>query len=156
MTEEYYPPVGFYFVVGFDKANNNENGSFQEVLGISMETETEAVAEGGENRFQWRLPAVNKSSNLVLKRGVMVQKSGLVNWIQDTLEGGPQKPIKPKTIYVTLMEADDKAIMKWCFYNARPVKWNFSGMGSTDNHILTESIEFAYNYFEVSYINKVI
>ncbi len=154
MANEYYPPVGFYFVVGFNSPNSNNDGKFQEVSGISNEMGTESVAEGGESRFQWQLPTVSKPSNLVLKRGVLTIKSDLANWVNDTLSSGFQEPIKPKSIYVSLLGAEGKILMQWVFINARPVKWQFSSLDSMKNDILTESIEFAYNYYKVNYFNQ--
>lgn len=151
MAVEYYPPVGFYFVVGFNSPNSMLDGKFQEVSGISTEMDSELVAEGGESRFQWQLPKVGKQSNLVLKRGVLTVKSDLANWVGDTLSSGFQEPIKPKSIYVSLLGAGGIFIMQWVFINARPVKWQFSSLDSMKNEILTESIEFAYNFYKVNY-----
>lgn len=154
MQGEYYPAVGFYFVVGFNSPNSNVDGKFQEVSGLSNEMGSEMVTEGGESRFQWQLPTVNKPSNLVLKRGTLTVKSELAIWVQDTLSSGLQEPIKTKSIYVSLLGADGKFMMQWVFLNARPLKWQFSNLDSMKNEILTESIEFAYNYYKVNYFNK--
>ncbi len=154
MQGEFYPPAGFYFVVGFNSPDGNLDGKFQEVSGISNEMGSEPVTEGGESRFQWQLPTVSKPSNLVLKRGVLTIKSDLANWVNDTLSSGLQNPIQPKTIYVSLLGAEGKFLMQWVFLNARPVKWQFSNLDSMKNEILTESIEFAYNYYKVNYMNQ--
>lgn len=154
MQGEYYPAVGFYFVVGFNSPNSNIDGKFQEVSGISNEMGSELVTEGGESRFQWQLPKVNKPSNLVLKRGVLTKKSALATWVNETLSSGLQEPIKPKTIYVSLLGAEGKFLIQWVFLNARPAKWQFSNLNSMKNEILTESIEFAYNYYKVNYFNQ--
>ncbi len=90
MQGEFYPAVGFYFVVGFNSPNSNLDGKFQEVSGLSNEMGSETVTEGGESRFQWQLPTVSKPSNLVLKRGVLTLKSDLANWVHDTLSSGLQ------------------------------------------------------------------
>jgi phage tail-like protein len=154
MQGEYYPPVGFYFVVGFNSPNSNNDGKFQEVSGISIEMGSETVTEGGESRFQWQLPKVSKPSNLVLKRGVLAVKSDLANWVNETLSSGFQKPIVPKSIYVSLLGSEGKFLMQWVFINARPVKWQFSNLDSMKNEILTESIEFAYNFYKVNYFSQ--
>jgi phage tail-like protein len=154
MQGEFYPPVGFYFVVGFNSPNSNMDGRFQEVSGISNELGTEALTEGGESKFQWQLPTVNKHGNLVLKRGVLTTKSDLATWILETLSSGFDNTIVPKTIYVSLLGADAKFLMQWVFLNAWPVKWQFSNLDSMKSEILTESIEFAYNYYKVNYFNQ--
>ena len=50
----YYPPLGFHFKVEF--ANLSGEYQFQSVTGLSVELETEQIAEGGENRFKHKLP----------------------------------------------------------------------------------------------------
>lgn len=154
MQGEFYPPVGFYFVVGFNSPNSNLDGKFQEVSGISTEMGVETVTEGGESKFQWQLPTNNKHSNLVLKRGVLIAKSALTTWINDTLSSGLDNPITTKSVYVSLLGAGGKFLMQWVFINAWPVKWQVSNLDSMKNEILTESIEFAYNYYKVNYFNQ--
>lgn len=152
MTEEYYPPVGFYFVVGFNTTDSDIDGRFQEVSGISVDMGTEEVTEGGELRFKWQLPTINKFQNLVLKRGVLTKESALATWVNETLTNGLSNLIVTKTIYVSLLGAEGDPLMKWSFVNARPVKWQISNMDSMKNEIITETMEFAYNYFEVIHI----
>ena len=36
----------------------------------------------------------------------------------------------------------------WGFVNAYPLRWEVGPLDSMDNKILTESLEFSYNYFE--------
>jgi phage tail-like protein len=156
MADEYYPPVGFYFVVGFNSPNSNLDGKFQEVSGISNEMGSESITEGGESRFRWQLPTIGNPSNLVLKRGVLTVKSDLANWVSDTLSSGLTEPIKTKSIYVSLLGAGEKFLIQWVFVNARPVKWQFSNLDSMKNEILTESIEFAYNFYKVNYFNQQV
>ena len=38
-------------------------------------------------------------------------------------------------------------VVTWGFFNAYPVKWEISPMDSMENRILTETLEFSYNYF---------
>lgn len=55
----YYPPACFHFKVelnGVDGADSDSEQRFQEVSGLSVEVETETLNEGGENRFEYKLP----------------------------------------------------------------------------------------------------
>lgn len=82
----YYPPVGFYFgvsIVGFEDTIDAE---FQSVSGLSVDIETEEYAEGGENRFKHKVPVRTKFPNLVLKRGLVVKKSSLLDWCRNATE----------------------------------------------------------------------
>ncbi len=143
----YYPPVGFYFSVGF-QGINNDDASFQEVSGISAQIETESIVEGGENRFAHKVPGRTKYQNLVLKRGLMKTNAAFAKWISSTLNDGLSNPIQPKIIIVKLLNQDGKPAMSWIFHDAYPIKWNISGNDQKKNSIAVESIELAYTYFE--------
>ena len=46
-TTEYYPPVGFHFLVEFEGlGTDSKDHQFQSVSGLSVDIETEEVAEG--------------------------------------------------------------------------------------------------------------
>ena len=65
-----YPQPGFHFSVIFELFPQFPNDiRFQEVSGLSVDTEFEALAEGGENRFSHQLPTKTTYRDLQLKRG---------------------------------------------------------------------------------------
>lgn len=69
----YYPPVGFHFLVEFEGlGTESKDHQFQSVSGLSVDIETEEIAEGGENRFKHKFPVKTKYPNLVLKRGLLI------------------------------------------------------------------------------------
>lgn len=146
----YYPPVGFYFNLGFPATIGKNDAAFQEVSGIEMSLETEPLTEGGENRFTWSLPGTPKYSNLVLKRGLMLLDSPLRDWCWECLQGAYVKPIKPKIIQLSLLNESGQPTMVWKFYKAYPVKWQVTDLHSEKNEIVIESLEFAYAYFETN------
>lgn len=154
MSDEYYPPGAFYFtvtVLGSGTALSlltSIDASFQEVSGIEAQFDTEDVVEGGENRFVYHLPRPAKYSNLVLKRGVVTQDSFLAEWVGQTVGSRLSLPILPQNLLVTLLNEDGWPAIVWGFVNAFPLRWEVGAMSSTDNKILTETLEFSYNYFE--------
>ncbi|MCA6437001.1 MAG: phage tail protein [Bacteroidota bacterium] len=148
----YYPPVGFYFKLSFTGVNSSIDYAFQEASGLTAEMGVEEISEGGENRFKHKLPTGTKYTNLIVKRGLVTTDSQLATWCSDTIISDLSSKISPKTINVMLMDADAKPIIIWNFFNAWPVKWNFSDLESTKSEIVVESIEFAYSYFRI--INK--
>lgn len=141
-----YPPVAFHFTVTLGVLPNIIDVSFREVSGIGPELETEAVTEGGENRFVYQLPKAVKSPRLVLKRGVASMASPLVLWCKSVLEGGLAKPIYPKLIHVFLLDEKGLPLRVWSFDNAFPVKWEVEGFQSTKNEVALEKIEFSYAF----------
>ena len=122
--------------------------SFKEVSGISMEMDTEEIAEGGNNAYKHRVPTSVKFSNLVLKRGLVPKNSELIGWCMKTLGGGLSQVIETKTIIVNLLDENGNPIQSWSFANAWPVKWSASDLNSMNNEIVIETLEFSYSYFE--------
>ncbi|MEM1358754.1 MAG: phage tail protein [Bacteroidota bacterium] len=151
----YIPPVGFYFSVHILEEgagpSSATDASFQEVSGISVAMETEQIEEGGDNRFTHRIPGRTKYDNLVLKRGLLIRSSGLVKWCEKMLNGNLSQQIVPKTIKVSLLDAntDGKgALMTWVFVSAYPVKWEISSFDATKDELVVDSITFTYSYFD--------
>ena len=81
-------PVAFSFQVRFTGDTGKEDIAFHEVSGLEAEIELELVTEGGENRFQHKLPKPVKHPNLILKRGVASKSSGLVTWFKQVKSSG--------------------------------------------------------------------
>jgi phage tail-like protein len=140
------PPVAFHFAVSFGAMPPAVDGSFQEVSGIAPEMETEAVSEGGENRFVHQLPKAVKNSKLTLKRGVAGLESPLVSWCRAVLEGGLVRPIVPKVVHVFLLDGAGLPLRAWSFANAYPVRWEVEAFNSTKNELALEKIELSYAY----------
>ena len=138
-----YPSVGFYFQVKLD----NEAYSFKEVSGISSEINTEEIAEGGENRFKYKVPTGIKYNNLELKRGLVPVDSPLYTWVRNTLEQGFAKAIETKSFTVLLLNEEGESVVLWNFEGVWPVGWNVASLNSMTNDVLIESITFSYNYF---------
>lgn len=153
MNQAYYPPGKFFFSVSVlpsgstTGADAGLDSSFQEVSGIEAELGTEDVAEGGENRFVYRLPKQTKYQPLVLKRGVVTQDSALGQWVASTIGATLAQPIVPQNLMVLLLGEGAKPLISWTFYNAYPLKWKTAALNSMENDVLTESLEFSYSYF---------
>lgn len=153
MPDTYYPPTGFYFRVAFsvDGMGTDEYQRFQDVSGLSFEIETETLKEGGENRFEYKLPKRVKYPNLVLKRGLITNKV-LTDWVKDALNGyfwaSPVPFFKPADILISLMDEAAQPVAVWNVVQAYPVKWSMSDLKATENAIVVETIELAYQYFE--------
>jgi phage tail-like protein len=142
--DESFPPAAFHFAVRLDPAAGGGEAMFQEVSGIGAEMETEAVHEGGENRFVHALPKGVKHPRLVLRHGVVAIDSGLVKWCRQVLESGLAQPVRTQQIEVHLMDASGESLRRWDFTGAYPVKWSVDAFGSTKQEVALESVELAY------------
>ena len=157
-NQQTYPPCGFFFRVQTVDASGNAiaggaklDMAFQDAAGLSVEMEAETVAEGGLNTYKHRLPSLPKYSDLVLKRGFVVQSLPLYQWCKATIQGGLAKPIQPKTLAVQLLSpgtsADPTILWQWTFFGAWPSKWEVSEFNSTKNEVVIETLQFVYRYF---------
>jgi len=140
---EYYPPLGFHFRVEF--ANLNGEFQFQSVSGLSVDLETEEIAEGGENRFKHKLPLKTKFPNLVLKRGMLVN-SELIKWCREAVE---DFNITPTNITISLLNEEHEPLVTWNIVHAYPVKWATADFSAEESKMVIETIELAYNYFKI-------
>ncbi len=122
------------------------DASFRDVSGIATELDTEAVPEGGENRFVHTLPKGVKHPHLELKRGIASMTSPLVMWCRSVFEGEFTVPIRPQSLMVQLLDELHLPIRIWTFANAFPVKWEIESFGSTKNEVAIEKIVLSYTY----------
>jgi phage tail-like protein len=141
-----YPILGLHFRL----TGGGETAAFQEATGISLKMDTESYREGGENRFDHRLPTGVKYEPLKLVRGLMEEDGELSKWCRSVLQGNITMPIATKTLVLELLEIQDaeKILKKWTFNNAWPIHWEVSGLHSTDGKIVVETLELSYNYFD--------
>ncbi|MDO3641548.1 MAG: phage tail protein [Mucilaginibacter sp.] len=145
MADASYPPVGFHFKVTFSGiGDENIDSRFQNVSGLSMEMETEAKKEGGENRFEYALPVRAKFPALVLKRGLITKSQLLVNWCNNVFNNFI---IEPKDLTVSLLNADHEPLLTWNVVQAWPKKWSLSDLNAEQNSIAIETFELQYQYY---------
>jgi phage tail-like protein len=154
MSNASYPLPAFHFrvtVLGAGAAMAAVTGadaSFREISGIEARFDVEEVAEGGENRFVHRLPRPARYSDLVLSRGVVSRLSFFATWAGATIGSPLSLPIVPQNLMVSLLDGEGWPTVAWVFVNAWPLRWEISSMDSMANEVLTERMEFSYNYFE--------
>jgi phage tail-like protein len=142
-----YPPVGFHFRVEFalDGAGDQDI-RFREVSGLSSELEEETHNEGGENRYVQKFPVRARYPDLVMKRG-LVTDSVILKWCRDAILN---LKIEPATVWVTILNEGQQPLQTYTFFNAWPKKWSVSDLNAESSEIVIESLELAYQYFEVS------
>src|SRR6201993_2333084 len=98
---DYYPPWSFYYKVEFMLGSPGlpDDARFQAVSGLSVEYDYESFKEGGENRFEHKLPVRTKYADLVLKRG-MLTESSVIAWCLDAFR---DRKFAPTNINIILM-----------------------------------------------------
>jgi len=138
----YYPPLGFHFLVEF--GDDKDQSQFQSVSGLTVDIETEEITEGGENRFKHKLPVRARYPNLVLKRG-LATNSKLLEWCQKASEGFE---FKPADLVIKLLNQENEPLLSWNVVNAYPLKWAVSEFNAEESRVVIETIELTYSYFK--------
>ncbi|NVM78404.1 phage tail-like protein [Duganella sp. SG902] len=150
MFATYHPPPAFSFTVMVAgvgtplQLSSLADTSFQEASGLEARIDTEALAEGGENRFVHQLPGVTKSPNLVLRRGYVTRPSFLSEWAAQTIGSALSQRILPQTLVVMLLGSERLPLVAWRLDRAWPVRWVTGAFDATKNEVLTEVLEFRY------------
>lgn len=150
MFEPYCPPPSFYFTVMVAdtgaalQMSSMTDAGFQEASGLEAKIETEALKEGGENRFIHQLPGVTSSPNLVLRRGYVTRPSFLSEWAAQTIGSTLTQPILTQSLVVLLLGADHLPLVAWNIARAWPVRWVTGPFDAQKNEVLTEVLEFSY------------
>lgn len=140
-----YPPVGFHFAVIIELfPQTPQDFRFQSVSGLSVDISTEAIAEGGENRFKHQMPSVPTYGKLVLKRG-MFMGSLMINWVRNAVE---KFQFEPANVIITLLNDLHLPVAVWQVFNAYPVKWSVTDFDAEQNTVVIETIELAYQHFQ--------
>ena len=139
----YYPPVGFHFRVEFVNIGNDNDIRFQSVGGLNVEYDVESFKEGGENRFEHKLPVRTKYPDLSLKRG-MLTDSKVIKWCLDALQN---RVFQPAEVNVTLLNEKHEPLKTWQIHRAWPKKWSVSDFNAQENSVVVETLELSYSHF---------
>lgn len=142
---DYYPPWSFYYKVEFSISQDKNDVRFQSVSGLSVEYDYENYKEGGENRFEHKLPGRTKYADLVFKRG-MLTDSKVTDWF---LRAFREREFKPADINIILMNEKGEPLRTWKVAHAVPKKWSVSDLNANDNAIVVETMELTYRYFTI-------
>jgi phage tail-like protein len=125
-------------------------GAFTEVSGLSVQIETEELAEGGQNGYTHKLPGRMKWPNLVLKRGI-TDTDNLFEWFAkcsgDGLAAQGNK-IEPLHGSVSLLDAAGKTVRRWSFVEAYPVKWTGPKLAASSRDVAVEELEVCHCGFK--------
>jgi len=152
-----YPLVGLHFtvqVLNIPGIGGTNEGSFQEVSGLSYKSATTDMPEGGENRFIRKFPSPPKYDNLILKRGMLIG-SPLIKWATDSVANFA---FTPQTVVIKLMAnaySDKTAsvsltpITTWNIVRAYPIALKVSEFKAQEGAIVVETLELCYEYFTI-------
>jgi phage tail-like protein len=117
---------------------------FNEVTGLTFESEVETFREGGVNTNEWQLAGPTKfPSKLILKRG-LADADALWSWYQDVRNGR----ITRKNVTIMLLNHAGEVKWRWVFRQACPVKWSGPDFRAGTAEVAFESIELVHQGLE--------
>jgi phage tail-like protein len=117
---------------------------FNEVTGLTFETEVETFREGGVNAHEWQLAGPTKSpAKLILKRG-LADADALWSWYRDVMDGS----IVRKRVSILLLDHVGEERWRWVFRQACPVKWSGPELRASAAEVAFESVELVHHGLE--------
>ena len=119
---------------------------FHECSGLSNETDVVTQAEGGENTFAYKFRGRSKYPNLVLKHGVSKMSPSLWAWREAVIHR-KTPPILNMSVVMTDMQGQE--ILRWSLTNCWPCKWQGPDLKAGESALAIETLEVAYDYFQV-------
>jgi phage tail-like protein len=134
------PYHGFRFIVQIDGITR---GGFRECSGLDSSQDPVEYREGNEPLRARKLPGLNKSSNISLKRGVTDDKD-LWKWRKQAIDG----KVERKNGSIILMDDAGEEKTRWNFVDGWPTKWAGPTFNATANEVAIETMDIAHEGVE--------
>ena len=116
-----------------------------ELTVVSVAYDYESYKEGGEKRFEHKLPVRTKYADMVLKRG-MLTGSTVIDWFTAAFR---DRQFSPANVNVILMNEKGDPLRIWKIAHAVPKKWSVSDFNANESSVVIETLELTYRYFSV-------
>jgi phage tail-like protein len=140
------PLAGYHFSVVFELLPQfSIDTKFQSVSGLKSTMETETISEGGQNKFKITLPKRTTHENLVLKRGLTKELSGLKMWTTKALS---DFVYHPANLVISLLNENHNPIKVWYVSQAIPISFEISNFNAEENKIVIETFTLKYQFFK--------
>ena len=143
------PALGSRFLFEVDGI---EIGLFASVRGLQVTSQTETIAEGGQNGFTHRLPGRLEWPNITFSRG-LTDADALFDWVNKTAGEGfaaAGNKITRSTGAITAVGSDGRRLRSWSLEGVFPVRWTGPDFAAANDDPLTEELEVAHHGFRSS------
>ncbi len=119
---------------------------FTECSGLAATTEVFEYKEGGFNTYTHKLPVRTSFSNITLKHGMTLNQE-FWKWFAKTRDGS----VETKDISIVVYSDTDPGtvVRRWNISKAYPIKWSVSPLTSKGTEYMVETLELAYQSFEM-------
>lgn len=125
-----------------------ENYSFSQVSGLNLQYETITYRTGLswlEGEFQ--MPGRKQALNLTLERGIVSQRSLLMEWIT----GIQLSVVSKKDVIIDLCNESGEPLVSWTVFNAFPTQLEAPGFDASTNEIAIERLHLIGNDLKIEY-----
>lgn len=110
-----------YLVDLSDGSETDVAGGFSEISGLNAEvTVAEYRAGNQKTNYVTKVPAIHKSGDITLKRGV-IGAENLYNWLDQVRSG--DVTAKRNVVVKLMSENHSESVVQWKLVNAMPIKW---------------------------------
>jgi len=144
------PYSAFNFLVSVGENSGKEfQAGFAEVSGLSAEVTLAEYRNGNENtNYLRKIPGINKSGDVTLKRGV-IGATNLWSWLNELRDGKVDDGKRTVTVH---LQSEDRSevVVSWKLTNAFPSKWTgptLAAKGGGD--VAMEELVLAVEYIEM-------
>lgn len=136
-----YPRAKFRFKLEIDGI---DVAGFSEISGFDATIEPIEYREGNMSaETPLKVAGLRKYGNITLKKGI-ISTHALYDWAAI----GLTKAVERKTVTVSLLDEEQKAVASWQVINAWPTKYTAPDFNATSNEIAIESLELAHEGME--------
>lgn len=136
------PLASFNFQVD---SNSLTIAAFSECSGLTTESDAIDYREGEDKaNIVRKLPGLTKISNVVLKRGVVINALTLWEWRKSVEDGDPLR----EDITIALLDEKREVKAKWKIKEAWPIKYTGPELKASANEIAIESLELIHEGIE--------
>lgn len=141
-SQNIWPLPKFSFEVKWDA----KVMSFQEVSGLSIETEEIKYRSGDSKSFGViKMPGMTKYGNVTMKKGVYKGDNKFFEWFAEI----KMNTVKRKPITISLLDEGGKPTMVWTLLNAWPSKITGTDLKAEGNEVAIETIEIVHEGLKI-------
>ncbi len=137
MADTQWPIPKFHFSVEI----GGTSVGFQEVSGLSMETQFIEYRAGNDSTFlTQKIPGLKKNGNITLKKGMFHGDELFWHWWNDVQVNKERR----ETVIINLLDEEGNPLFTWTVNNAFPIKFSAPDLKSDANEVAIESLELAH------------
>lgn len=144
------PYLAFNYLVDLkDGTEGTAQGGFQEVSGLNAEVAVVEYRNGNaKTNYVTKIPAIAKSGDVTLKRGV-IGVDNIYSWL-DQVRSGDVNAKRTVTVKLTNEDPTDQTpVVTWKLHGSMPIKWTgptVTAKGNTD--VAVEELVLAVEHIE--------